>query len=25
MTNSFNCDIVFSNGQFYQWPQGTQQ
>lgn len=25
MTNSFNCDIVFSDGQFVQWPQGTQQ
>lgn len=25
ITSSFNCDIVFSNGQFYQWPQGTQQ
>jgi general secretion pathway protein G len=24
MTNSFNCDIVFANGQFWQWPQGTQ-
>ena len=24
MTGSFNCDIVFSNGQFFQWPQGTQ-
>ncbi|MGH9748553.1 MAG: type II secretion system protein [Candidatus Polarisedimenticolia bacterium] len=23
-TNSFNCDIVFANGQFWQWPQGTQ-
>ena len=20
----FNCDIVFSTGQFFQWPQGTQ-
>lgn len=25
MTTSFNCDIVLSNGQFFQWPQGTQQ
>jgi type II secretion system protein G len=24
ITSSFNCDIVFSNGQFFQWPQGTQ-
>src|SRR2546427_10728741 len=24
MTNSFNCDIVFANGQFFQWPQGSQ-
>jgi len=23
-TNSFDCDIVFSNGQFLQWPEGTQ-
>jgi type II secretion system protein G len=23
-TTDFNCDIVFSQGQFYQWPQGTQ-
>jgi type II secretion system protein G len=23
-TNSFNCDIVFSQGRFYQWPEGTQ-
>ena len=23
-TTNFNCDIVFANGQFYQWPQGTQ-
>ena len=23
-TLDFNCDIVFANGQFYQWPQGTQ-
>ena len=23
-TGSFNCDIVFSDGQFFQWPQGTQ-
>jgi len=25
VTTSFNCDIVFSDGQFFQWPQGTQQ
>jgi general secretion pathway protein G len=24
MTSNFNCDIVFSDGQFFQWPQGTQ-
>ena len=24
MTGNFNCDIVFANGQFFQWPQGTQ-
>ena len=24
MTGSFNCDIVFINGQFFQWPQGSQ-
>ena len=23
-TNDFNCDIIFSNGQFFQWPAGTQ-
>ena len=23
-TQDFNCDIVFSQGQFYQWPEGTQ-
>ena len=23
-TTDFNCDIVFSHGQFYQWPEGTQ-
>ena len=23
-TTSFDCDIVFSNGQFFQWPEGTQ-
>jgi len=23
-TSNFNCDILFSNGQFFQWPQGTQ-
>ena len=25
VTGDFNCDIVLSNGQFFQWPQGTQQ
>lgn len=25
MTNRFECDIVFATGQFFQWPQGTQQ
>jgi type II secretion system protein G len=25
ITASFNCDIVFSNGQFFQWPNGTQR
>jgi len=25
MTNAFTCDIVFSNGRFFQWPNGTQQ
>jgi general secretion pathway protein G len=24
MTGSFDCDIVFVDGQFFQWPQGTQ-
>lgn len=24
-TNLFTDDIVFSNGQFFQWPEGTQQ
>ena len=24
MTGFFTCDIVFSDGQFFQWPQGTQ-
>ncbi len=24
MTQDFNCDIVFSAGRFYQWPEGTQ-
>ena len=24
ITNVFECDILFSNGQFFQWPQGTQ-
>jgi len=24
MTGDFNCDIVFSDGRFFQWPQGTQ-
>ena len=23
-TSNFDCDIMFANGQFYQWPQGTQ-
>ncbi len=23
-TNDFDCDIVFRNGTFYQWPEGTQ-
>ncbi|MFQ5843583.1 MAG: type II secretion system protein [Planctomycetota bacterium] len=23
-TTDFACDIVFANGQFFQWPQGTQ-
>jgi type II secretion system protein G len=24
MTADFRCDIMFANGQFFQWPQGTQ-
>lgn len=24
-TNSFDCDIVFSDGMFYQWPEGSQE
>ncbi len=24
-TTSLDCDIVYSNGAFYQWPQGAQQ
>jgi general secretion pathway protein G len=24
-TGDFDCDIVFVNGQFMQWPEGTQQ
>jgi len=23
-TTDFNCDILFSHGQFFQWPEGTQ-
>jgi len=23
-TGNFDCDIVFSRGQFFQWPEGTQ-
>lgn len=23
-TNEFDCDIVFADGRFYQWPEGTQ-
>jgi len=23
-TTDFNCDILFSHGQFYQWPEGSQ-
>jgi hypothetical protein len=23
-TTDFNCDIIFSHGMFYQWPEGTQ-
>ena len=24
-TQDFDCDIVFSDGQFFQWPSGTQK
>jgi general secretion pathway protein G len=24
-TNDFDCDIVYSNGAFFQWPSGTQK
>ena len=24
VTGVFECDILFSDGQFFQWPQGTQ-
>jgi general secretion pathway protein G len=24
MTTDFICDIVFSQGRFFQWPEGTQ-
>jgi type II secretion system protein G len=24
-TTQFNCDICYSNGQFTQWPEGTQK
>ena len=24
MTGDFDCDIVFADGRFFQWPQGTQ-
>jgi hypothetical protein len=24
LTGDFDCDIIFVNGQFFQWPQGTQ-
>jgi len=24
-TGDFNCDIIYSNSSFYQWPQGAQQ
>jgi type II secretion system protein G len=24
ITTSFDCDILFASGQFFQWPQGTQ-
>jgi general secretion pathway protein G len=23
-TTEFDCDIVYTNGSFFQWPQGTQ-
>jgi hypothetical protein len=23
-TNAFDCDIVYSNGSFIQWPEGLQ-
>ena len=23
-TSDFDCDIVFTNGQFFQWPSGSQ-
>jgi general secretion pathway protein G len=23
-TSDFDCDIIFANGQFLQWPEGTQ-
>jgi type II secretion system protein G len=23
-TKNFNCDIVYANGQFFQWPSGAQ-
>jgi general secretion pathway protein G len=23
-TSAFDCDIVYTNGHFFQWPQGTQ-
>ena len=24
-TSSYDCDIVYANGQFFQWPQGGQE
>ena len=24
MTSDFNCDILFVNGRFFQWPEGSQ-
>ena len=24
-TTDFNCDIIYTNNAFYQWPQGAQQ